>query len=72
MEKLSAEDTLLLLMDSIAATLSESEEQKTELEGSEYARGMRAAFVEVLELLQRWEHAAENGLDWDIEETFPA
>lgn len=36
-----------------------------------YFMGERTAYVECLELLERWEKAAEYGLDFDIEKVFP-
>ncbi len=72
-KKLSAEDTLLLLMDEITTALEELQEEQDEAGGpkDKYVDGAKNAYVTCLEYLKYWEKAEENGLDFDIEETFP-
>lgn len=70
--KLEADQDLLFLIDYITMELDALEEAEQE-DGklSEYASGRKAALVECLEIVQQWEDAEENGLDWDIEGNFP-
>lgn len=49
-------------------------EYLTELSNSastDFIYGEQTAYVECLELLAHWEHAEENGLDFDVEKRFP-
>lgn len=36
-----------------------------------FAYGEKTAYTECLEVLQRWENAKTNGLDFDIEKRYP-
>lgn len=36
-----------------------------------FAYGEKTAYTECLEVLQLWENAASNGLDFDIEKKYP-
>ncbi len=37
----------------------------------EFVYGEKTAYVECLEWIQNWEEAAENGLNFEIEERYP-
>ncbi len=67
MEKLNAKDTLKYLIGVLEDRLAELEESY----GSQFIEGQRIAYVECLEVVQRWEEAADCGLNYDIEERFP-
>ena len=72
--KLSAEDTLLLLMDEITTALEELQADQNKDGGNptnKYVDGAKSAYVTCLEYLKYWEKAEEYGLDFDIEEIFP-
>ncbi len=72
-KKLSAEETLLLLMDEITTSLEELQAVQNE-DGrptNKYVDGAKNAYVTCLEYLKYWEKAEEYGLDFDIEEIFP-
>lgn len=71
MEKYPAEEILTMMMDCLISNLEECEEEEQKGKLSEFAYGSKTAYVEMLELIQRWEKAEEYGLDWDIEENFP-
>ena len=72
--KLSAEDTLLLIIDEVTTALEELQADQNENGGNptnQYVDGAKSAFVSCLEYLKYWEKAEEYGLDFDIEEIFP-
>ena len=39
--------------------------------GEDFAYGEKTAYTECLELIQLWEGAKENGLDYEIEKKYP-
>ena len=39
-------------------------------ENDEFGYGEKTAYVECLEIIQQWEKAKENGLDYEIEKFF--
>ena len=67
MEKLDAKDTLKYLIGVLEDRLAELEESY----GSQFIEEQRIAYVECLDVVQRWEEAAACGLNYDIEERFP-
>ena len=71
--KLSAEDTLLLLIDQITIALEELQGEQNATGGPKdmFVDGAKNAYVTCLEFVKQWEKAEENGLDFDIEEIFP-
>ena len=68
---LNAEETLVAMIDYITVCLEEIASLDEKDLASQFQRGQETALVECLELIQRWEKASENGLDFNIEETFP-
>ena len=42
----------------------------SEKENDEFGYGEKTAYVECLEIIQQWEKAKENGLDYEIEKFF--
>ncbi len=67
MEALTAEETLRQLIERLTRCL-------TELEGAphtEFTYGEKTAYVECLEWIQRWQEAAKNGLEGNVEKRFP-
>ncbi|MDE7083590.1 MAG: hypothetical protein K2O89_07840 [Clostridia bacterium] len=70
MKKLSATETINYLIQILIYYLETSEEEKNLCDGS-FVLGERTAYVECLEILQFWEHAHKNGLDFDIEARYP-
>ena len=67
----SAEKVLLELYDLLSTGLEEIDEAYRNAPIPDFARGMKNAYIECLETVQKWEHAKENGLDWVIEDMFP-
>ncbi len=67
MQQLQAEQVLEYLIDLLIFYLNEL----TDIDGNEFACGEQSAYIECLEIIQRWEYAEEYGLNFDIEEKFP-
>lgn len=64
----NAEETLKALTKTIVENLREL----NDLEENPFISGEKHAYVECLEVIQEiWEHARQNGLDFDIEDSFP-
>lgn len=64
----NAEETLKALTETIVENLREL----NDLEENPFISGEKHAYVECLEIIQEiWEHARQNGLDFDIENRFP-
>ena len=70
MKKPSAEETLSYMIDLFLEYL-ESLSSTQNPEKEQFILGERTAYVECLEIIQCWEHARKNGLDFDIEARFP-
>lgn len=67
MQKKSATQVLkdmIMLLTEYLTELSNSD-------STEFVYGEQTAYVECLEFLSHWEHAEENGLDFDVEKRFP-
>ncbi len=69
MKTLSAQETLLYMVQRLTAYLEELREARAE--GEDFAYGEKTAYTECLELIQLWEGAKENGLDYEIEKKYP-
>lgn len=64
----NAAETLKALTETIVENLREL----NDLEENPFISGEKHAYVECLEIIQEiWEHARQNGLDFDIENRFP-
>ena len=64
----NAEETLKALTETILATLMEL----NEMEEDPFISGEKHAYVECLEIIQDiWDQSRQNGLDFDIEDSFP-
>ncbi len=70
LKKLTAHETLRYVIALLTYYLDELGNAK-EFDENQFEYGEKTAFVECLEIIQRWEHAAENGLDFDVENRFP-
>lgn len=70
MKKLSADETLITLIDLFLDYL-EFFNDVFDLDIAQFVAGERIAYVECLEVIQNWEYAEKNGLDFDIESRFP-
>ena len=68
--KMSADETLLHLFNTLVTNLFELKDAKSSDE-DRFAYGQKTAYVEVLEILQEWEDAVIHGLDFDVEKVFP-
>ncbi len=68
MKKMSAEETLIKLIESLTRSLTELEECA---EQNDFIYGEKTAYVECLEWVQSWNAAKENGLDYEVEKRFP-
>ncbi len=68
--KMSADETLLHLFNTLVTNLFELKDAKSSDE-DRFAYGQKTAYVEVLEILQEWEDAIIHGLDFDVEKHFP-
>ena len=70
MYQLTASETLLYLIDNLIISREELREIDSYY-SKEAAYGAKAAFTECLEIIQHWEGARWNGLDFNIEENYP-
>lgn len=70
MKKYTATETLNYIIELFVSYLENlAEEHDTDNE--QFISGERLAYIECLEIIQFWECARMNGLDFDIEERFP-
>lgn len=67
---LPADEVLILLTDVLLRYLEELKDARETGENS-FVYGEQTAYTECLELIGLWEHAAEHGLDFDIEKRYP-
>lgn len=64
----NAEETLKALTETIVENLREL----NDLEENPFISGEKHAYVECLEIIQDiWDQSRQNGLDFDIEDSFP-
>lgn len=70
MKKLSADETLNYIIDLFLDYLEDLNRERCP-DREQFISGERYAYVECLEIIQNWEHARTNGLDFDIEAKFP-
>ncbi len=63
----TAEEVLLYLKDLLENNLEELFQAKK----TEFILGEQVAYVECLEVVQRWKHAERVGLNYVIENRFP-
>ncbi|MBS5023627.1 MAG: hypothetical protein KH054_10795 [Firmicutes bacterium] len=52
------------------STFTDYLRELSEKENDEFGYGEKTAYVECLEIIQQWEKAKENGLDYEIEKFF--
>ncbi len=71
MQKMSGEQVLIRLIDLLVSYVEELYYRTKESGDIEFFEGERTAYTECLEIIQFWDGAEENGLDWEIEEKFP-
>ena len=67
MKKMNARETLLYLAELLTAYLEEL--RSAAKDG--FAYGEKTAYTECLEIVQLWDEAAVNGLDYKIEKRYP-
>lgn len=67
---MDAKDTLLYLKELLLFYLDELKEV-SDNQDCLFAYGEKTAYTECLEIIQLWENAAQNGLDFDIEKRYP-
>lgn len=65
MKKRTAEEVLIMSIENSKISLDELSVH------DEFSNGQRHAFVEQLEVLQKWERAEEFGLTGNIEDKYP-
>ena len=70
MQKKTADEVLIFLISLLTAYLEELA-SSTALDEDQFNYGEKTAYTECLELLQYWEFAEANGLDFDVENRFP-
>lgn len=70
MKKLSATETLNYLIELLIYCLDDLEAED-DVGDYGFVLGERTAYIECLEILQFWENARKNGLDFDIEAKYP-
>ncbi|MBQ8428567.1 MAG: hypothetical protein IJX30_00505 [Clostridia bacterium] len=70
MQKLDAQNTLQYIIALLLHYLDELSEVQDSVD-TQFAYGEKTAYVECLEILQHWENAESNGLNFDIEGIFP-
>ena len=68
--KKTANEVLLTLTKLLLCYLSELSEYN-DVEGELFEYGERTAYTECLEIIQEWEGAEKNGLNFNIEEKYP-
>ncbi len=64
---MTAEKVLIYLKDILEYYL----EELNTVENTEFILGERTAYIECLEIIQRWKNAKEIGLNYPIEVRFP-
>ncbi len=69
MQQLEAEELLVYLIDLLTEYLTEID--RMEDKENAFVCGEQIAYIECLEIVQRWEYAEEYGLDFKVEEKFP-
>ena len=70
MQKKTANELLIFLIPLLTAYL-EALSSSSALDADLFCYGEKTAYAECLELLQQWEFAETNGLDFDVENRFP-
>ena len=70
MNILSADEILGYIIELLLSYLEELNKVHRP-DKEQFISGERTAYVECLEIIQSWEHARKNGLDFDIEARFP-
>lgn len=68
---MSGDKVLIRLIDLLIPYIEELYARKEENGDIEFLEGERTAYTECLEVIQQWDRAEENGLNWNIEERFP-
>lgn len=71
MAKGTSEQVMKRMIDTFTGYLEDLSYPASAYENWDFAFGEKTAFVECLEILQTWDKAEENGLDYDIEKKFP-
>lgn len=67
---LPADEVLILLTDVLLRYLEQLKDARAAGENS-FLYGEQTAYIECLEWIGLWEHAAEHGIDFDIEKRYP-
>ena len=69
-QPLPADEVLILLTDVLLRYLEQLKDARAAGENS-FVYGEQTAYTECLEWIGLWEHAAEHGLDFEIEKRYP-
>ncbi len=67
---LDAEETLLYLIEILLISMEELKDYKNTKE-QQFQYGERVAYTECMEIVQKWKKAAQNGLNFNVEEVYP-
>ena len=70
MQKKTANELLNFLISLLTVYLEELSSASA-LDEDQFCYGEKTAYTECLEVLQEWEFAEANGLDFDVETRFP-
>ena len=70
MQKKTANELLNFLISLLTVYLEELSSASI-LDEDQFCYGAQTAYTECLEVLQEWEFAEANGLDFDVENRFP-
>ena len=70
MQKKTANELLNFLITLLTSYLEELSTSSA-LDEDQFCYGEKTAYTECLELLQEWEFAEVNGLDFNVEKRFP-
>lgn len=70
MRRYTAVETLSYIIDLFVSYLENLAEEH-DPDNEQFVAGERVAYIECLEIIQFWEYAHINGLDFDIEKRFP-
>ncbi|MDE7296666.1 MAG: hypothetical protein K2N84_05310 [Clostridia bacterium] len=70
MKRYTAVETLNYIIELFVSYLENLAEER-DPDKAQFVSGERIAYIECLEIIQCWEYARTNGLDFDIEKRFP-
>ena len=70
MNKRNSNEVLIMMIERLKNYIEELADYKN-VESEQFQYGEKVAYTECLEIIQEWEYAEKNGLDFDIEDRYP-